>query len=44
MELGEGWQRLYNFLGVDVPAEPYPSGNTTTNFRQNLGLDPKPDE
>lgn len=44
MELGEGWERLCHFLGVDVPAEPYPSGNTTTDFRQNLGLDPKPDE
>ncbi len=40
MELGEGWPRLCDFLGVDVPSEPYPSGNTTNDFRKNLGLDP----
>ena len=42
MELGEGWPRLCDFLGVDVPAEPYPSGNTTADFRQNLALDQEP--
>jgi hypothetical protein len=40
MELGEGWQRLCDFLGVEVPDAPYPSGNTTSDFRKNLGLDP----
>lgn len=42
MELGEGWARLCDFLGVDVPDVPYPSGNTTDEFRRNLGLDPAP--
>lgn len=39
MELGEGWERLCGFLEADVPDAPYPSGNTTSDFRRNLDLD-----
>jgi hypothetical protein len=31
-ETGEGWERLCKFLGVPVPAEPYPSENSTAEF------------
>lgn len=32
-EVGEGWDRLCAFLGVPVPAEPYPSENSTAEFQ-----------
>ena len=32
-EVGEGWDRLCPFLGVPVPAEPYPSENSTQAFQ-----------
>ena len=31
-EVGEGWERLCAFLGVPVPAEPYPSENSRADF------------
>jgi len=31
-EVGEGWDRLCKFLGVPVPAEPYPSENSRQEF------------
>lgn len=31
-EVGEGWERLCAFLGVPVPAQPYPSENSTAEF------------
>lgn len=31
-EVGEGWDRLCAFLGVPVPAEPYPSENSRQEF------------
>lgn len=31
-EVGEGWDRLCAFLGVPVPAEPYPSENSREEF------------
>ncbi|MEX0339182.1 MAG: sulfotransferase family protein [Arenibacterium sp.] len=31
-ELGSGWAPLCQFLGVETPAEPYPSGNDSTDF------------
>ncbi|HEY1752052.1 MAG TPA: sulfotransferase [Caulobacteraceae bacterium] len=31
-EVGEGWDRLCPFLGVPVPAEPYPSENSRADF------------
>jgi hypothetical protein len=30
--VGEGWGRLCAFLGVPVPAEPYPSENSRQEF------------
>ena len=38
MSLGEGWERLCEALGLPVPAEPYPSGNTTRDFRVQASL------
>ena len=32
-EVGEGWDRLCGFLGVPVPAEPYPSENSRGEFQ-----------
>jgi hypothetical protein len=31
-EVGEGWDRLCAFLGVPVPADPYPSENSREEF------------
>jgi hypothetical protein len=31
-QTGEGWERLCNFLGVPVPAEPFPSENSRAEF------------
>ncbi|MFI4973965.1 MAG: sulfotransferase family protein [Caulobacterales bacterium] len=31
-QVGEGWDRLCRFLGVPVPAEPYPSENSREQF------------
>lgn len=35
-ELGSGWEPLCRFLGVDVPDEPYPAGNTPADFHAFL--------
>ncbi|WP_192257463.1 sulfotransferase family protein [Mesorhizobium silamurunense] len=37
-KLGDGWEPLCAHLGVPVPAEPYPSRNTTKEFRTALSL------
>ncbi|KAG0171117.1 hypothetical protein DFQ28_001572 [Apophysomyces sp. BC1034] len=34
--LGEGWDRLCEFLGKDVPNEPYPNTNSTAEFQERL--------
>ncbi|MBS0125644.1 sulfotransferase family protein [Thetidibacter halocola] len=39
LELGNGWDALCAGLGVPVPDVPYPSGNTTVDFRTKLELD-----
>jgi len=31
-EPGEGWEPLCDFLGLPVPATPYPKVNTTGDF------------
>ncbi len=31
-QVGEGWERLCEFLGVPVPAEPFPSENSRVDF------------
>ena len=33
-QLGSGWEPLCAFLGVDVPDEPYPSGNDSASFHE----------
>ena len=35
-EFGEGWQPLCAFLGVPVPATPYPEVNTTEDFASHF--------
>jgi hypothetical protein len=35
-EVGEGWDRLCTFLDVPVPAEPYPSENSTADFQARV--------
>lgn len=35
-EVGSGWEPLCAFLEVPVPATPYPSVNSTEEFRKNL--------
>ncbi|TPO11986.1 sulfotransferase family protein [Mesorhizobium sp. B1-1-5] len=37
-KLGDGWPPLCAHLGVPVPDEPYPSRNTTQEFRSALSL------
>lgn len=31
-QLGSGWEPLCEFLGVDVPSDPYPSGNDSASY------------
>jgi hypothetical protein len=35
-EAANGWEPLCRFLGVPVPAEPYPRINTTEDFQQHF--------
>lgn len=39
LELGSGWGPLCAGLCVPVPDAPYPSGNTTAEFRKTVELD-----
>ncbi len=36
-EVGSGWEPLCEFLGVDVPDAPFPSSNSTDEFRARAG-------
>jgi hypothetical protein len=36
MQIGEGWEGLCKFLGKDVPEVPYPRGNSTEQFIENI--------
>lgn len=36
----DGWAELCPFLGLPVPAEPYPFTNTTADFRERAGQAP----
>ncbi|WP_207210027.1 sulfotransferase [Tropicimonas sp. IMCC6043] len=39
-DLGEGWTRLCDFLGCDVPDEPFPRSNEAHDFMEtNARLD-----
>ncbi len=35
-QLGSGWEPLCDFLGVDVPKEAYPRGNSSAEFGANI--------
>lgn len=35
-QTGSGWDPLCAFLEVDVPSDPYPHSNSTTEFQQNV--------
>jgi hypothetical protein len=37
---GDGWEPICDRLGVPVPEEPFPVTNTTSEFRDMLGLPP----
>ena len=34
--VGSGWKPLCNLLGLDVPDVPYPWGNTSDEFDDNI--------
>jgi hypothetical protein len=36
-EVSQGWPKLCKFLGVSVPADPFPLTNTTPEFQARLG-------
>ncbi|GAN10270.1 conserved hypothetical protein [Mucor ambiguus] len=38
MELGEGWARMCNFLGKEVPTEPYPRTNSSEEFEKMINV------
>jgi hypothetical protein len=38
--LGDGWAPLCAHLGVNVPDEPYPNGNTTADIQARFGFKP----
>ena len=40
--LGDGWEPLCAHLGVPVPAQPYPSRNTTSDFQNMILKQPPP--
>jgi hypothetical protein len=35
-DVGQGWEPLCRFLGVSVPATPFPNTNTTADFRARM--------
>lgn len=35
-EASQGWPPLCRFLGLPIPSEPYPSSNSTADFRANI--------
>lgn len=37
-ELGSGWEPLCQFLGAEIPNEPFPHTNTTADFDDLFGL------
>lgn len=43
-EVGEGWEPLCSFLGLEVPDAPFPRTNSTAEFRAMFGLDRWPEE
>ncbi|KAF8583144.1 hypothetical protein K439DRAFT_1661425 [Ramaria rubella] len=43
-EVGEGWDRLVEYLGVPTPTEPFPRVNDTLDFQVTTGIIPKPSD
>ncbi|QPH55762.1 sulfotransferase family protein [Pontivivens ytuae] len=43
LPVGAGWAPLCAFLGVPVPDQPYPSGNTSAQFRERVARNLAPD-
>jgi hypothetical protein len=41
-ESQEGWDPICAFLGVPVPATPYPKANTTEEFRSRFPVKQEP--
>lgn len=37
---GDGWEPICARLGVEVPAEPFPKTNSTSEFRARRGIEP----
>jgi hypothetical protein len=37
---GDGWEPICERLGLPVPAEPFPLTNTTSEFREMIGIPP----
>ena len=37
-EVGDGWEPLCRFLGVSIPQQPFPSSNSTEEFRSQFKL------
>jgi hypothetical protein len=37
---GDGWEPICRWLGLPVPADPFPLTNTTDEFREMIGLPP----
>ena len=35
-EVGQGWEPLCAFLGVDVPGKPFPQGNESSVFAEKI--------
>jgi len=40
--LGDGWDPICERLGLPVPAEPFPVTNSTSEFREMVGIPPLP--
>lgn len=39
---GDGWEPICERLGLPVPTDPFPMTNTTSEFREMLGMPPLP--
>lgn len=38
-EVGDGWEPLCRFLGIPAPPQPFPSSNSTEEFRAHFKMD-----
>ena len=37
-QVSQGWPKLCGFLGVPIPADPFPTSNSTTEFKARFGV------